>query len=143
MSEHFIRGMTAPDLMCVCIDERGAAGSSGRLYHRYGKEPGLFQNEYQLLTLMEELMDRIGYPQASVEMRSYGKKNPETGRGETPPAVSAEEVAGQQGRCATFLVHVQYRQNATWQGEIFWAERQRIQTFRSALELLKLFDSAR
>ena len=32
MSEHFIRGMTAPDLMCVCIDERGAAGSSGRLY---------------------------------------------------------------------------------------------------------------
>ena len=113
MSEHFIRGMTAPDLMCVCIDERGAAGSSGRLYHRYGKEPGLFQNEYQLLTLMEELMDRIGYPQASV------------------------------GRCATFLVHVQYRQNATWQGEIFWAERQRLQTFRSALELLKLFDSAR
>ncbi len=143
MSEHFIRGMTAPDLMCVCIDERGAAGSSGRLYHRYGKEPGLFQNEYQLLTLMEELMDRIGYPQASVEMRSYGKKNPETGRGEKPPAVSAEEVAGQQGRCATFLVHVQYRQNATWQGEIFWAERQRLQTFRSALELLKLFDSAR
>ncbi len=143
MSEHFIRGMTAPDLMCVCIDERGAAGSSGRLYHRYGKEPGLFQNEYQLLTLMEELMDRIGYPQASVEMRSYGKKNPETGRGENPPAVSAEEVAGQQGRCATFLVHVQYRQNATWQGEIFWAERQRLQTFRSALELLKLFDSAR
>ena len=143
MSEHFIRGMTAPDLMCVCNDERGAAGSSGRLYHRYGKEPGLFQNEYQLLTLMEELMDRIGYPQASVEMRSYGKKNPETGRGEKPPAVSAEEVAGQQGRCATFLVHVQYRQNATWQGEIFWAERQRLQTFRSALELLKLFDSAR
>ena len=143
MSEHFIRGMTAPDLMCVCIDERGAAGSSGRLYHRYGKEPGLFQNEYQLLTLMEELMDRIGYPQASVEMRSYGKKNPETGRGENPPAVSAEEVAGQQGRCATFLVHVQYRQNATWQGEIFWAERQRLQTFRSARELLKLFDSAR
>lgn len=143
MSEHFIRGMTAPDLMCVCIDERGAAGSGGRLYHRYGKEPGLFQNEYQLLTLMEELMDRIGYPQASVEMRSYGKKNPETGRGEKTPAVSAEEVAGQQGRCATFLVHVQYRQNATWQGEIFWAERQRLQTFRSALELLKLFDSAR
>lgn len=143
MSEHFIRGMTAPDLMCVCIDERGAAGSSGRLYHRYGKEPGLFQNEYQLLTLMEELMDRIGYPQASVEMRSYGKKNPETGRGKKAPAVSAGEVAGQQGRCATFLVHVQYRQNATWQGEIFWAERQRLQTFRSALELLKLFDSAR
>ena len=102
MSEHFIRGMTAPDLMCVCIDERGAAGSSGRLYHRYGKEPGLFQNEYQLLTLMEELMDRIGYPQASVEMRSYGKKNPETGRGGENP----RSIGRGGGRAAGKMRHL-------------------------------------
>ena len=43
MSEHFIRGMTAPDLMCVCIDERGAAGSSGRLYHRTERSRACFR----------------------------------------------------------------------------------------------------
>lgn len=42
----------------------------------------------------------------------------------------------------TFLVQVQYCQNATWQGEIVWAEKNQRQRFRSDLELLRLIDSA-
>lgn len=42
----------------------------------------------------------------------------------------------------TFVVHVQHYENATWQGEVVWAEQNRAQKFRSALELLKLVDSA-
>lgn len=42
----------------------------------------------------------------------------------------------------TFIVHVRYRQNATWQGDVIWAEKNERQGFRSALELLKLIDSA-
>ena len=37
---------------------------------------------------------------------------------------------------------VRYRQNATWQGDVIWAEKNERQSFRSALELLKLIDSA-
>ncbi|PNV60795.1 hypothetical protein C0033_17575 [Clostridium sp. chh4-2] len=48
----------------------------------------------------------------------------------------------QSGDKATFVVHVQYRQNATWQGNVMWAENQQSASFRSALELLKLIDSA-
>ena len=47
-----------------------------------------------------------------------------------------------QGKNATFVVHVQCLENATWQGEIVWAEKNESLKFRSALELLKIMDSA-
>ena len=43
---------------------------------------------------------------------------------------------------ATFVVHVMHRQNATWQGTVVWAEKNQKASFRSALELIKLMDSA-
>lgn len=53
-----------------------------------------------------------------------------------------DEVINQTGEQATFIVHVQYRQNATWQGQVVWAEKKISKNFRSALELLKLIDNA-
>ena len=46
------------------------------------------------------------------------------------------------GKKGTFVVHVQYLENSTWQGEIAWAEKNESLKFRSALELLKIMDSA-
>lgn len=43
---------------------------------------------------------------------------------------------------AVFLLDIQHRQNATWQGSITWVDRQNKQYFRSALELIKLIESA-
>lgn len=43
---------------------------------------------------------------------------------------------------AVFLLDIQHRQNATWQGSIIWVDRQNKQYFRSALELIKLIESA-
>ena len=42
----------------------------------------------------------------------------------------------------TFLLNIQDQQNATWQGSVTWIERQQQQNFRSALELIKLIESA-
>lgn len=50
-----------------------------------------------------------------------------------------KETLGEQ---ATFVVHVQLRQNATWQGTIQWLEEEKTQKFRSVLEMLKLMDQA-
>ena len=47
-----------------------------------------------------------------------------------------------RGELGTFVVHVQHYENATWQGEVVWANQNRVQKFRSTLELLKLMDSA-
>lgn len=43
---------------------------------------------------------------------------------------------------ATFLLNIQDTQHATWQGTVTWVEKQQKQQFRSALELLKLIESA-
>ena len=40
----------------------------------------------------------------------------------------------------TFIVKILDSQNATWQGSVTWAERHKVQYFRSALELLKMID---
>ncbi len=42
----------------------------------------------------------------------------------------------------TFTIQIQYRENAAWQGKILWVEEKQSSYFRSALEMLKLMDSA-
>ena len=41
-----------------------------------------------------------------------------------------------------FVIQIDHCENATWQGSILWTEKNVTQQFRSALELLKLVDSA-
>ena len=47
-----------------------------------------------------------------------------------------------KGHLGTFTVQIQYQENATWQGKILWVEGKQSCYFRSALEMLKLMDSA-
>ena len=55
----------------------------------------------------------------------------------------AEEIYEQKaGNTTTFVVEVQYRRNATWQGTVRWIDGNKTERFRSTLELLKLMDSA-
>ncbi len=42
----------------------------------------------------------------------------------------------------TFIVKLDNCQRETWQGEIVWADENRTERFRSALELIKLMDEA-
>lgn len=41
-----------------------------------------------------------------------------------------------------FVVQIDRCENATWQGSVLWTEKNVTQNFRSALELIKLLDSA-
>ncbi len=42
----------------------------------------------------------------------------------------------------TFIVKVMSTDNATWQGNVTWIEKNKGQNFRSALELMKMLDAA-
>jgi hypothetical protein len=42
----------------------------------------------------------------------------------------------------SFVIQVQYQQNATWQGVINWVDAKKTQRFRSVLEMIKLMDDA-
>ena len=39
-------------------------------------------------------------------------------------------------------MRILFRQNASWQGELLWMEKNARQSFRSVLELITLMDSA-
>lgn len=41
-----------------------------------------------------------------------------------------------------FVIQILNNQNATWQGTITWADTNKTESFRSALELIKLIDNA-
>lgn len=136
----------AGSVVCVCCDSAEGYDWKGRLYTRYRREPMLFRNAGELVGEMERFYDWIGYPQASMKERSFQETGDRPGQGSgrrerQVVVVSAEEMEKQHGEKATFVVRIQYRQNATWQGQVTWAEKNKTINFRSALELLKLIDS--
>lgn len=134
---------SAPNLTVVCIDTRD---EGGRLYHRYQEAPEEFRQFAELILKMEELYDRLGYPQASLTMRRFNGQEEDAGaaaaRLQMDPEVDPEQLIRQRGKLATFLVHVKWRQMATWQGEALWMETGRKLFFESELDFLKILDAA-
>ena len=111
----------------------------GTFYNPYYGEEVVFENLTQLLFTMENLMDEMGYPQASARTRGFK---------EGPKRMTRTSVAKQlllspdQEAIATFKVKVLFRQGASWQGRVCWTGSKEEMSFRSALELIKLIDSA-
>lgn len=52
------------------------------------------------------------------------------------------DPAGKPMDPASFLIQVQFRQNATWQGTVSWSEQKATRRFRSMLELISLMNDA-
>jgi len=131
----------APNIVGICVDGSDSNDVWGRIYHCYSDEAVLFDNGYQILQKLEGLMDDLNYPQSSVKLRTF-KEDACKERKKVKKVMKDDEVIRQMGKKGTFVVHVMYRQNATWQGEVVWTENGEVRKFRSALELLKLMDSA-
>lgn len=148
--------VAASSIVRICCDRFENSDWNGRFYTRYQEKPVSFQNAGELLERLEGFYNWLGYPQASMENRSFQKKPSERRghqgtasaqetrkkqKGEPIVVVNEEAMNKHQGEKATFVVRIQYRQNASWQGQVTWAEKNKTVPFRSALELLKLIDS--
>ena len=135
----------APNLCNICIDRVERGECAGRLYHYYQLQPHRFSSQCEVFRLIDQLCDRLNYPQCSDELRSFSTKTtspiPQKEK-KVARQMSKEKLLEQKGEKATFVVHVMYRQNATWQGSVTWAEKNQTANFRSALELIRLMDSA-
>lgn len=132
----------------VCIDKVDENYDvSGRIYHCYATDAILFQTSIHFIHKMDDFMDRINYPQRSMQDRVFGKTKKQfhnNGYDETQSIkklFEEEEIMDKRGEKTTFVVEIKYRENATWQGNVEWVEGGKKQTFRSALELIKLIDS--
>jgi hypothetical protein len=131
----------APNIVNICVDEHRDGDILGRMYHCYSKDYWKFPNALRLLKEMDHFYDDISFPQSSTEGRLFNENARYQGQ-KKEPVIGQDEVVAHRGDVATFLVHVSYRQNSSWQGEVMWVERDTTKSFQSALELLKLIDNA-
>lgn len=148
----------SPNIVNLCIDSYNMEQQYGRLYHQYTKQSILFFSLFEALDKMEQLYDVLQFPQAATQIRSFlvdrraveQKIRESKGSIELPNHIkediekveSFDKVVEQRGRDATFVVRVKFRQHSSWQGEVTWVDGQKKEYFRSALELVKLMDSA-
>lgn len=126
----------------ICFDERNEEWK-GKIFNSILEEGIPFNNVVDLLMKLDDLMDFLGYPQRSTEIRSFQRVERKTimkkrGRLNHMEMPFDEE---QRGKKATFIVKIAFRQNSSWQGEVTWVDENKTEKFRSALELIRLIDS--
>lgn len=134
-------GYVAFNIVIVSVDEYCGEEMKGRLYHVRESEGEEFYSVLQMLKKMEALYNQMRLPMSSTEDRYFVKVEEK----EEEEPLQKQEVMNMDvkpGKKATFVIHVCYRQNATWQGTILWADEKKKVSFRSTLELLKLMDNA-
>lgn len=141
MEQNYQISWYAPNFINMCIDNINDEELSGRIYHCYSKEPWKFTNILQLIELADDFFDKLEFPQASTNARSFTSIQ-FSGVDRLDKVRSPEDFIENRGQKGTFFLNVRYRQNSSWQGSVTWVEEQREQHFRSALELLKLIDGA-
>ena len=119
--------------MLVCVDSYEGGVPRGRLYLP-GQQGQRFDSLSQLLLRAEQLLEQGGAQSFTIP-RIFALAKPLR----SAPC-DADELA--RGKAATFEMRVLFRQHASWQGELLWLEKDARQSFRSALELITLMDSA-
>lgn len=133
----------SPNVLSICVDEDDDSKKEISVYSCFLERVLQFDELSQVILAIDELFENINFPQSSTKERSFFKTNEQAdARKESKQYMSPKEITEQKGSKGTFVVHVQYRQNATWQGSVVWAEKNITKNFRSALELLKLIDGA-
>lgn len=119
--------------MLVCVDSYEGGVPRGRLYLP-GQQGQRFDSLSQLLLRAAQLLEQGGAQSFTIP-RIFALAKPLR----SAPC-DADELA--RGKAATFEMRVLFRQHASWQGELLWLEKDARQSFRSALELITLMDSA-
>ena len=133
----------SPAQILISLDRACGTGLAGRLYSGFYHKAYAFGSETELLLGIDGLCDSMQFPQASFKIRSFETKYTKIVFRKAENFMDSELEPAQKEDRATFLVHIKFRQNATWQGSITWVEKEKTQNFRSALEMLKLMDEAR
>lgn len=109
-----------------------------------------FRDVVQMAAILESLFDSLAFPQSSMAYRSFrapAKRRPRRQTnfmkaGGVVQTAAIEPMANKEREKASFVVHVQFRQNATWQGTITWVNKGVTQHFRSVLEMIRLMTEA-
>lgn len=126
----------------VCVTSYSEGEIQGTIYNDYYEKKISFISTTELINGLESLYNSLSFPQKFMETRSFGvKRLVKRARKNKEADKVYEEIAHKDG-IANFSIHVKFRMNADWQGEICWLEKGIRQNFNSTLEMIKLMDSA-
>lgn len=135
----------------IRVEHYEADHMAGLLYNPYLDKIDTFNDVLQLTNKLDEMFDQMSFPQANMSYRSFNVRGKGKKAGPAQPATAPVPSKGVQTRMLdtvrrldkdVFLVHVQFRQNADWQGTVKWAGVDEEKRFRSMLELLMIMDTA-
>ena len=130
--------------MFICVDAHEDGVLEGKLYSAFSPEPLCFGSMLMLLRHMDDWLDGLAHIQRHEDRRTLlAPSNPREGIAaqlDKQPVPGGPAVPDALGTVATFSLMIQFRQNATWQGEVTWVEQKRSTSFRSVLELLRMMD---
>ena len=119
----------------ICVDGYENKALSGRFYNPYCEAGESFESLTQMLLKIDDMLNEMRLPQSFTAVRTFAPGGGDLSK-------NAPVVAAHEGKLATFAVRILFRQNASWQGNLLWAEKQMDARFRSVLELVRLMDSA-
>lgn len=144
MTEKKAKRLYAANLISICINQKNGVDYEGEIWEEYDTEPMHFISMLEAVRYIENFLDELNYPQRAMIPRSFTRTSAggmQTG-GHRERVKRMDNLEAKNGEEGTFIVQIKYRQNATWQGQVVWAEQNRKEYFRSALELLRLIDGA-
>lgn len=118
----------------VCVDSYEDGILRGRFYGCDGTVR-TFGSLSQFLVMMEQMLEHSDGPRSDTAHRSFSGCLRQIASG------CSQELL-RKGEAATFDLQILFRQHTSWQGMILWKEKNSPQSFRSALELILLMDSA-
>ncbi|MBO5778455.1 MAG: hypothetical protein J6R82_02690 [Clostridia bacterium] len=119
----------------ICIDQYENKRLCGRMYNTSHDDGYVFQSTMELLLSMESTLGDANSPQSYSCKRVFRPASEH-------PIIEKMQEGPREGERATFSLRVLFRQNASWQGTLYWHEGRQEERFRSVLELLFLIDSA-
>ena len=121
----------------ICID-RIEGNVEGRVFSPLQKECIFFADMGDVLVKMDELFDKVGYPQAFQDKRSFGdgRERFNLYQGVPKGELSAAKIVLQAGKYRTFDIVVNSRKNTSWQGSIYVENGMFLSDFDGEIELL-------
>lgn len=128
-----------PNMLWICVDQCDQTQLIGTIHSIMRKEPIKFNDVNQMVLGADALFDEIGYPQSFQKKRSMKEEE------RTPyerlakeKQRSMEEIRETHGKQATFIVMVNARQFANWQGCLMDEQFVRKGNFRDVMELVHM-----
>ena len=140
--QNYPMNLSSPNLLNICIDENEHEEIRGRMFHCFSEEPIVFNNVVELMKKAEGFFDDISFPQAATQSRSFVEKTERKQPKYMKKVAEQAEIIKYRGALASFITIVKFRQNSTWQGELFWIEQERKSFFVNSLDFVKLIDQA-